>query len=146
MGIESATEQALKTALRVFTDTLTGDAAVTYRCFFLDDETATGETREARNYPLLEITASPGIPRFHKSVFKDVPVTIRWATRRFEDPKRATLKTMYEGCRTILDNETGVSVSGYHLQGVVILDGESNVEDDEFYIRLGVSVRLCDAS
>jgi len=144
MGIESLTEQGLKTAFEAFTDTLEIEDQPHYRCFFLDDEDA--EDREEREYPLIEITASPNWPHQHKSTFRDVPVTVRWATHKNADKKKAKLRALYEGCRAIIDAESTIAVTGYHLNGVIIESGgESGVDDNEQYIELPLVVKICGA-
>jgi len=146
MGIESATEQGLKTAFQAFTNTLAPDDAPVYRCFWLDDEVATGRKTEPREYPLVQITASPNVPTQHKSTFRDVPVELKFATSKNADRKRAKLVALYEGCRAIVDAETTIAVTGYNVIGVRINEGgESNVDDNEQFITLPLTVKLCGA-
>jgi len=146
MSIESATEQGLKTAFKAYTDTLPPESAVAYRCFFLDDESESGKTTEDREYPFISITASPNVPQAHKSPFREVPVAFKWATHRQQDPKQAALASLYENTRTILDNETGILVTGYTFSAVIIeAGGESDDEENEQYITLPVIVKICGA-
>lgn len=146
MSIESATEQGLKTALKVYTDTLEGAQVVTYRCFFLDDETGFDEDIEERKYPLIEITASPNWPTKHKSPFRDIPVALKWATHRPSDPKKEVLVAMYAACRTIIDTETTILVSGYSFIAAIIdSGGESDVDENEQYITLPLTIKICGA-
>jgi len=146
MSIESATEQGLKTAFRAYTDTLAPADAVTYRCFFLDDEEDSGDTVEAREYPFIEITASPNAPESHKSSFQDVPVLVKWATNKNTDHKKAALVAMYAGCRAIIDTETTITVSGYSLIGAIVeAGGVSGVDDNEQFIELPLLIKLCGA-
>ena len=146
MSIESATEQGLKTAFKAHTDTLDPDSAVSYRCFFLDDEDDSGKATEDREYPFIEITASPNWPTQHQSTFRHVAVNVKWATNRRADPKKAALVALYESCRAIIDTETTILVSGYNVVGIIIEQGgESDVEENEQYITLPLTVKLCGA-
>jgi hypothetical protein len=144
--IEDATEQGIKTAFKVFTDTLDPEDAVTYRCFALDDEDESGEAREARKYPLVEITAAPNVPTHHRSTFRDVPVELRFATHKNQDRKREKLVELYDGCRAILDAASPVTVAGYNVTGIIIESGgESGVDENEQYYMLPIVVKLCGA-
>ena len=147
MGLESIAEQGVKTAFRVFTDTLGPDDNPVYRCFLLDDETESGDKKEEREYPLVQITASPNWPTFHQSIFREIPVEIKWATHASADPKRAKLLALYDGCRAILDaGLTSITVTGYSVTGVIIEQGgESGVEDNEQYMTLPVTIKVCGA-
>ena len=146
MGIEAQVEQGIKTALQAFTDTLAPDDNPTYRCFYLDDETDTGRTTEPKEYPMVRITASPNVPTFHKATFRDIPVELMFATHKSADKKRAKLVALYEGCRAIVDAESTVSVSGYNLTGIIIESGgESGVDENEQYITLPLTVKICGA-
>ena len=146
VSIESATEQGIKTAFRAYTDTLDPDSAVTYRCFFLDDETDSGEPTEKREYPLIQIHASPNWPTQHKSTFRHIPVEIKWATHRSKDPKKTTVASLYQNCRTLIDAVTTILVSGYNVMGIIIEQGgESGVDDNENYITLPLTVKICGA-
>ena len=146
MGLEAAIEQGLKTALQAYTNGLDPADAVTYRCFFLDDESESGAATEARAYPLIEITASPNVPTKHKSTFRDTPVEIKWATHKNTDPKKATLRGLYENCRTIIDTETTITFTEYSRIAVRIESGgESGVEENEQYITLPLTVKVCGA-
>jgi len=146
VSIESATEQGIKTAFQAYTNTLDPDKAVTYRCFFLDDEEDSGGDTEERVYPFIQIHASPNWPTQHKSTFSHVPVEIKFATNRRDDKKKATLRAIYEACRAIVDAESTIVVSGYNLIGIIIeAGGESDVEENENYITLPLTVKLCGA-
>ena len=146
MGLEAAVEQGLKTAFRAYTDTLTPDAAVKYRCFFLDDESESGARREELEYPYIAINASPSYPHGHKSVFHDVSVEVKWATHDTADAKQATLRSLYEACRAILDAETGITITGYSLMGVIINEGgDVAIEDNVRSITLPITVKVCGA-
>lgn len=144
MGIEANVEQGLKTAFEAYTDKLAPADAVAYRCFFLDDEAESQKPAEDREYPFIGITASPSVPVIHKSAFQDVPVMLKFATHRQDDKKRATLRAIYEACRAIVDAETTIAVSGKSLIGARIEGGgESDVNDNEQYITLPITVKLC---
>jgi len=145
MGRESLTEQGIKTAFRVFTNTLAPESQPTYRCFWLDDETETGRATEPREYPLIQITASPNIPTQNKSVFRDIAVDVKWATHKTVDKKRAALVALYEGCRAIIDTQATILVTGYNVIGVIIQGGESDVDENEQYITLQLLVKICGA-
>ena len=146
MGIESLTEQGIKTAFRVFTDALAPDDVPTYRCFWLDDETESGAATEDREYPLVQITAKPNWPTQYKSTFRDVSVEIKWATHATPDPKHAKLVALYEGCRAIIDTATTILVTGYNVIGIIIDDGgDADVDGNEQYITLALTVKLCGA-
>ena len=146
MGIEAQCETGLKRAFQAYTDTLDPAEAVTYRCFFLDDEVESGEPNEKRQYPLIEITARPNVPRGHKSIFRDCSVRLKWATHRNTDPKKALLVKLYEGCRAIIDAETTITVTGHTVQGAVIMDEtDSDVDENEQYISMVLNMRLCGA-
>jgi len=148
MSLESVTEQGLKTAFKVYTDALDPSNAVTYRCFFLDDElpAESDDATESRRYPLIEITASPNVPTGHKSTFRDVPVELKFATHRAADPKKLTLIAIYAACRTIIDTETTIAVSGYSLIAARIESGgASDVDENEQYITLPLTVKVCGA-
>ena len=143
MGIESAVETGLKTAFQAFTDTLDVDDRPAYRCFWLDDEAA--QTTEPREYPLVQITASPNFPTQNKSTFRDLPVEVKFATHRNVDKKRAKLIALYEGCRAIVDAATTITATGYNVIAVRIEQGESGIDDNEQYITLPLLVKLCGA-
>ena len=146
MSLERATEQGIKTALMAYTDTLDPSESVTYRCFFLDDESETSDTIEERRYPYIEITASPNAPTGHKSTFRDIPVEIKWATHAPHDKKNRILVAMYEACRTIIDTETTISIPGYTLIAVMIQPGGlPDIDDNEQYINLPLIVKICGA-
>ena len=143
MGIETATAQGIKTAFKVFTDTL--DYDVYYRCAGIDDEPAL-ETEE-KKYPHIVIRAAPNWPTHHKSTFRDVEVMLRWATHATDDPKEAILYAVYDGCRAVLDTDPEtITVSDMNVVGIIIdPGGESDVEDHEQYITLPLTVKLCGA-
>ncbi|MFH1604100.1 MAG: hypothetical protein ABIH03_09355 [Pseudomonadota bacterium] len=146
MSIESAVEQGLKTAFKAYTDTLDPADAVTYRCFFLDDESDSALPTEQRKYPYIEITASPNWPTSHKFAFRDIPVSVTWATQRQMDPKKSTLVSLYENCRSIIDTESTIAVSGYSLIAVRIeAGGESDIEENQQHIMLPLTVKICGA-
>ena len=146
MSVESATEQGLKTALQVHTDTLDPDTKPDYRCFFLDDETLTGEEKEEKEYPLVQITASPNVPTHHKATFRHVSVEIKFATKRIDDPKKQTLVALYENCRDIIDTESTISIEGFNLIGAIVESGgETDVDESEQYITLPLTMKLCGA-
>ena len=143
MGIETNTAQGIKTAFKVFTDTL--DYTVFYRCAGIDDEPALA--KEKQEFPRILITAAPNWPTHHKSTFRDGPVMLRWATHATDDPKEAVLYALYDGCRAILDADPGViTVSGMNVIGIIIEPGGvSDVEDHENYIEMPLTVKLCGA-
>ena len=144
MNLEAASEQGIKTAFRAYTDPLRPGTIVTYRCFFLNDEE--DAPTEERQYPYIQLTAKPNAPSGHKSTFADVSMEVKWATHKTDDPKKATLRALYENCRAILDEETGVSVTGYSFMAIIIGDGgESDVDDNEQYITLPITVKVCGA-
>lgn len=144
MGVESATEAGLRAAFRAVSDTWHPDDHPAYRCFFLDD--ATHDSKERREYPLVEITASPNVPTQHRSTFRNVPVALKFATHRSKDPKRAALVSMYEALRAVIDAVTGITIAGYSVIGIIIESGgESGVEENEHYITLPLTVKLCGA-
>ena len=146
MGIEAAVEQGIKTAFKVYTDTLDPANAVTYRCFFLDDEDESGADTEERKLPLIQITAAPNVPTGHKSVFRDIPVAITFATHKNVDRKRATLRALYEACRAIVDADTTIAVTGYsYISTIIESGGDSDVEDNEQRITLPLMVKICGA-
>ena len=146
MSLESAAEQAIKTAFKAYTNTLDPGDAVTYRCFFLDDETESEDSIEERRYPLIAITASPNVPTGHKSTFRDVPMEIKFATHRVADPKHETLIAIYAACRAILDTETTISPTGYSLIAAWIESGgESGIDDNEQFITLPITMKVCGA-
>ena len=143
MGIESAVETGLKTAFQAFTNTLDIEDRPAYRCFWLDDETA--QDTEPREYPLVQITAAPNFPTRHKSIFRDMPVEVKFATHRNVDKKHVKLRALYEGCRAIIDTETTITVTGYNVIAVRIEQGESGIDENEQYITLPLLVKLCGA-
>jgi hypothetical protein len=147
MSIESLTEQGIKTALKVYTDTLAPQNAVTYRCFFLDDESAPEQPTEVKTTRYIQIVASPNVPTHHRSTFRDVPVVIMWATNRRSDKKAQTLASLYENCRTILDSgKTNITITGYSVNGVIIEDGgTSEIDENDQQITLPITVKLCGA-
>lgn len=146
MSIERLTEQGIKTALKAYTDTLSPADAVVFRCFFLNDEVDSGNKTEDREYPLIRIHASPNVPTQHRSTFRHVPVEIKFATHRSADPLKTFLATLYEECRAIIDGADPVTVTGYNVQGIIIEEGgEADVDENENYITLPLTVKLCGA-
>jgi hypothetical protein len=146
MGLEAATEQGLKTAFEAFTDTLALAERPVYRCFFLDDEP--NEDEEERKYPLVDITAQPNAPTQGDAgwTFRDCPVALKFATHRTKDAKRADLRTLYEGCRAIIDAKSTIAVEGYNVVGILVDEGgEAGTDDQEHYITLPVTVKICGA-
>ena len=146
MGLEAAVEQGLKTAFQAYTNTLDPDSAVAYRCFFLDDEAESNAKREDRKYPYIGINASPFVPHGHKSTFADVSVEVKWATHDTADAKQVTLRALYEACRAILDEETGIAIDGCSFMGLIINEGgQVAIEENERNITLPITVKVCGA-
>jgi len=144
MGLEAQTELGIKTAFKVVTDAYQPSDRPHYRCFFLDDEP--NETTEQREYPFIEITASPNWPTHHRSTFRDIPVEIKFATHKNVDGKKATLVKLYEAGRTILDTYTNVTVTGYTVNGLIIEQGgKPEAEENEQRITLPITVKVCGA-
>jgi hypothetical protein len=142
MGVEAAIETGIKTALQAFTDTLAYD--VHYRCFWLDDAATDDEERLV--HPRIEITAAPNTPTHHGSGFRDTQVEARWVTHIKDDPKRATLRAMYEGCRDIIDADTTFSFGDYHRIAIMIDEGgEADIDGHDNYIMLPLVAKICGA-
>jgi len=138
MGLESAVEYAIRTECKAVTDLL--DDSPVYRTFWLDDETA--DEYEDKVYPYVSVKADPFVPASYKSIFKDIGVSIRMATHIDHDKKRESLKLIYEAVRGIIDTDA-YSVSGAAKKSTLIVEGVSDVDENENYAEIVCIVKLC---
>ena len=144
MGLESLTETGLTAAFTTATNALAVAYRPHYRCAMLDDD-PTAE-RELRRYPFVEIVAHPNVPDSHKSTFRHIPVDLVFATHKDDDRKGLGLKALYEACRAVIDTESGVTITGYSVIGILIQEGgQREVDENEQRITLPLIIKVCAA-
>lgn len=143
MGIEALVETGIKAAFATAIAAASPAIDVpAYRSFWLDDET--DKATEDKAPYAVGIVAAPSIPDGVGSMFQSVKVEITVASSSHDDPKRAALIALWAAIRAPLYANT-VTVDGYGVSGLEIMDGESSVDDMANRITLTVTMHLCGA-
>ncbi len=99
LNIEAQTETMLKTS---FAAALAGDSitGVSLRSYWNSDTTA---DYEVIALPAIVITADPNTPDGYGSPDRHIPVTVSMFTSEASDPKRVTMRAIYDTIRQDID-------------------------------------------